>query len=297
MMTQLFQKFKLLNIKFYFFILSLLCGTVLFFSFFTEKPLYKLFKLNLLKENFKEENFMEEKLKEERLQKSLKKDSLQEENSQEESLKADDLKDKNQTGKTTQLNSINSKKTDPGAVSRESDQNPQGTNNSSTIKTACREIPLKENFKAPSHRVEKLNRLMDEAIDWVVTDINGKQIDLYCLRDKKVVVLNFWATWCSPCIRELPSLSQLAESYKEDIFILAVSTENQNTVKNFLERSFKGLSPELKIAVVNEEEKLQRFPKDKIPTTYIFNKEGRLKIKQLGEKNWSDENIVQQILN
>ena len=166
-----------------------------------------------------------------------------------------------------------------------------------TLKTACREVQPDSSFKAPAHRVEKLNRLMDQAIDWVLTDLNGEQIDLYCLKDKKIIVLNFWAAWCAPCIRELPSLSKLAENYSKEIFVLAVSTESEAAVKRFLKRSFKGLSPKLKIAVVKEEEKLKRFPKDKIPATYIFNKKGLLKIKQLGEKNWSNKNIIQQILN
>jgi len=176
-------------------------------------------------------------------------------------------------------------------------QNKGAAFNKKTLKTACREVQKDDSFKTPLHRAEKLNLLMDQAIDWVLIDLKDEPIDLYCLRDKKIIVLNFWATWCAPCIRELPSLSKLAETYKKEIFVLALSTEDQNTVKSFLKHSFKGLSPQLKIATVKEEEKLKRFPKDKIPTTYIFNKKGFLKIKQLGEKNWSDKNIIQQILN
>ena len=174
--------------------------------------------------------------------------------------------------------------------------NPLKSKNSSLIKTACREIPLKPSVKTATHRVEKLNRLMDQPIDWVLTDLNGELIDFYCFKEDKIIVLNFWASWCAPCIRELPSLSQLAKNYKEEIVVLAVSTEKKAVVESFLKRSFKGLNPQLKIAIVKEEEKLQRFPQDQIPATYIFNKKGLLKIKHIGEKNWSDKNIIQQIL-
>jgi len=165
------------------------------------------------------------------------------------------------------------------------------------METACRKLQLDRSFKTPLHRAEKLNRLMDMPIDWILTDLGGSLIDLTCFRDKKMIILNFWATWCAPCIKELNSLSELATNYKEDIFVLAVSMEKQDIVKKFLERSFKGLSPELKIAIVQKSEKLKIFPEDQIPATYIFSKQGLLKIKQIGEKNWSDKNIVHQILN
>ena len=175
-------------------------------------------------------------------------------------------------------------------------ENTESFSGKTILKTACREVQRNDFVKASSHRATKLNRLMDLAIDWVVIDLKGKPIDLYCFKGEKIIVLNFWATWCAPCIRELPSLSKLAESYKEEIFVVAVSTESETVVKNFLERSFKGLSPELKIAVVKEEEKLKLFPKDKTPTTYIFNKKGLLKTKHLGEVDWFNQSIIQQIL-
>ena len=224
------------------------------------------------------------------------------ENTEEFSI-SNQTRDSVQSSETSKDNTNQPSETDKIKPTRFNSQNLEKQKNNTplftktTLKTACREIQPDSSFKAPAHRVEKLNRLMDQAIDWVLTDLNGEQIDLYCLRNKKIIVLNFWATWCIPCIRELPSLSKLAENYNKEIFVLAVSTENEATVKRFLKRSFKGLSPKLKATVVKEEEKLKRFPKDKIPTTYIFNKKGLLKIKQLGEKNWSDKNIVQQILN
>jgi len=168
------------------------------------------------------------------------------------------------------------------------------------LKLACREIPeqdLKNNTSLPTsdHRVTKLNQLMDVGLDWVLTDLNDEIIDLYCLRESKIIVINFWATWCAPCIRELPSLSKLAQN--KELFVLAVSTENPSVVKKFLERAFKsGLSPQLKVAIVKEQEKLKHFPQDKIPATYIFDKKGLLKIKHMGEKDWSEPNTLKQIL-
>ena len=279
----LFQKLKTLSLSsFILFTFFLAIGAFLFFNPFSLKKINTI--KNKILENAEEisiSNQNSETIKDNKVSKDNKKALFKSENN------------RNQTSETDQTSKIN-----PISLnSQNSENNKAVLFSKTTLKTACREVQSGRSFKAPAHRVEKLNRLMDQAIDWILTDLEGEQMDLYCLRGEKIIVLNFWATWCAPCIRELPSLSQLAENYKEEIFVLAVSTESEAEVKKFLERSFTGLSPELKIAVVKEEEKLKRFPKDKIPATYIFNKKGLLKIKHLGEKNWSDKNIVQQILN
>ena len=164
------------------------------------------------------------------------------------------------------------------------------------IKSPCRTVPQNSNLKTRLSRAEKLNHLMDTAIDWVFTDVKGEMIDLYCLRGEKKLVLNFWATWCPPCIKELSSLSELAKQNKDQIFVVAISTEDKSSVQQFLDRSFSDLDPALKVAVVSEKEKLKYFPKDSLPATYIFDSKGFLKIKELGDKDWSDEIIVQSIL-
>ena len=168
------------------------------------------------------------------------------------------------------------------------------------IKSPCREVSVKNKVKlktdGSSQRIQKLTKLMDTPIDWIFKDIHGHVIDLYCLREKKILVINFWATWCPPCIEELPSLSQLAENNKDQIFVVAISAEPLGAVTNFLNHSFSDLSPYLKIAQISPEDKLQHFPEDTLPATYIFNKKGFLKAKELGPRDWSDKNLVQQIL-
>ena len=168
------------------------------------------------------------------------------------------------------------------------------------IKSSCREVSTESQDSkklSSSQRIQKLTKLMDTPIDWLFKDIHGNVIDLYCLRGKKMLIVNFWATWCPPCIEELPSLSQLAENNKDKIFVVAISTESLEIITSFLNQSFSDLSPHLKVAQVTQKNKLQRFPKDSLPATYIFNKKGLLKVKELGVRDWSEKNLVQQIIN
>ena len=169
------------------------------------------------------------------------------------------------------------------------------------IKSPCREVSIgnKAKLKKSSspQRIQQLTKLMDTPIDWIFKDIQGYVIDLYCLREEKALVINFWATWCPPCIEELPSLSRLAKNNKDEIFVVAISTEPKETIKNFLNQSFSDLSPHLKIVQVSMEEKSKHFPEDSLPATYIFDQKGLLKSKELGARNWSDNNLIQQIIN
>jgi peroxiredoxin len=75
-----------------------------------------------------------------------------------------------------------------------------------------------------------------EAPDFSVPDLSGKVQTLSSYRGR-IVVLNFWATWCPECVRELPSLSAFGEANK-DVVVLAVASErNPETVRNFLSSS------------------------------------------------------------
>jgi len=67
----------------------------------------------------------------------------------------------------------------------------------------------------------------DEAPNFHLRDLNGNTVSLSQLRGK-VVLLNFWATWCGPCRIEMPAMEQLYRSYsRKDFEILAVSTDAQ----------------------------------------------------------------------
>lgn len=168
---------------------------------------------------------------------------------------------------------------------------------SNKIKTPCRLASLPEGKQYQTERIKKLEKLMSSSIDWIIKDTKGNVIDLYCFRGKKTVVINFWASWCPPCIKELPSLSRLAENNPDQLFVLAISEEPLLVIKKFIQQSFSDLSSNLKIAQVSKEDKLRYFPEDQLPATYVFDKEGILKIKELGARDWSEKRLVQYILN
>jgi peroxiredoxin len=73
----------------------------------------------------------------------------------------------------------------------------------------------------------KVIKLGDPAPDFQLRDLNGRLVTLSELRGK-VVLLNFWATWCGPCRVEMPAMEQLYQTFsRKDLEILAVSTDAQ----------------------------------------------------------------------
>ncbi|KAF0247388.1 MAG: redoxin domain-containing protein [bacterium] len=72
--------------------------------------------------------------------------------------------------------------------------------------------------------------------NWSATDLTGKTIQATEWKGK-VVILNMWATWCGPCVAEMPSLQSLYNKTKDDgvVFVL-VSNEDQKTVSQFIQK-------------------------------------------------------------
>jgi peroxiredoxin len=102
-----------------------------------------------------------------------------------------------------------------------------------------------------------------------------------------VVLLNFWATWCTPCVQEIPSLLQLHHD-RPDLAILAVSIdENPEAYSRFLIRHNVDLTtvrdPDQKAA--------QLFHTEAWPETYIIDRKGFIRRKVVGPQDWNSPEI------
>ncbi|MEM7784088.1 MAG: redoxin domain-containing protein [Planctomycetota bacterium] len=80
----------------------------------------------------------------------------------------------------------------------------------------------------------------DLDIEHWLSDNDGYFEHVSKLEEGKVYVIEFWATWCGPCIAQMPHISKLQKKHKDDIQIISVSDEDIDTVKEFLERKVRG---------------------------------------------------------
>jgi peroxiredoxin len=126
-------------------------------------------------------------------------------------------------------------------------------------------------FAADAFKLEVENERRQQA-DFTLTELSGKTWTLKQLRGK-VVLVNFWATWCPPCRKEMPDLETLYKQFKDQgLVILAISEEDTEQVKPFVAEQ-KVTDPILPDPGrgVNE-----LFQIEGIPTTFVYDRSGKL---------------------
>ncbi len=102
----------------------------------------------------------------------------------------------------------------------------------------------------------------------------------------KVTFISYWATWCPPCIAELPSIEKLYKDYGDTIDFVLITQEAPDVVKRFLERK------ELSIpAVFPQMETPELLYERSIPTNYIIDASGKIIIKEKGAADWNSAEV------
>ncbi|MCQ2375922.1 MAG: TlpA family protein disulfide reductase [Salinivirgaceae bacterium] len=124
-------------------------------------------------------------------------------------------------------------------------------------------------------------QLEESTFDWQLFDLNGNKHSLSEYKGK-VIFINYWASWCAPCLAETNQLQQLYSDYGSKVNFLFISNEEQQIVANYENNKKTGLpyfTP------------LTQYPNQlqtsSLPTTFIINKEGVLVMKKTGIAPWN----------
>ncbi len=132
----------------------------------------------------------------------------------------------------------------------------------------------------------------DKAPNFTVTSLTGKTLTRGSFGGK-LLVLNFWATWCPPCVAEMPSLNEFHRQLQGDgVVVVAVSVDkNEKAVHDFVQRF--GL--EFEIALDPTADIPASYGTYQYPETYIIDSQGRVIEKLIAEQNWADPQIIQRV--
>ena len=119
----------------------------------------------------------------------------------------------------------------------------------------------------------------DPAPDFKLKDLDGKDLSLASLNGK-VVLLNFWATWCGPCRAEIPSLIQLQKRYQDRMQIigLVVDEDDQAAIRKFVES--QGIN--YPVALAPDDVRIAYGGVSALPTVFLLNTSGRVVQKHVG---------------
>ncbi len=128
-----------------------------------------------------------------------------------------------------------------------------------------------------------------DAPDFILRNMDNKSVSLKDYRGK-VVVLNFWATWCPPCRAEMPDLENLHKKTKDlDIVVLAVDVgETRDTVEKFVKE--ENLTMEILLDIGSSVGRM--YGANAIPATYIIDKEGKIIGGKIGAHDWDSDGVI-----
>ena len=136
-------------------------------------------------------------------------------------------------------------------------------------------------------------RIGGAAPDFTVRD-GTRAVSLHDLRGK-VVVLNFWATWCPPCIEEMPSMVEMQQQLKSrGVTVLAVSVDvDQKAYQTFI----KDHKVDLLTARDADQQSNTLYGTSQFPETYVIDRQGVIRRKFIGAVNWTSPEIVDYLSN
>lgn len=139
-------------------------------------------------------------------------------------------------------------------------------------------------------------KMIDEvAPDFTLTNVAGETVQLSAMKDK-VVVVDFWATWCGPCIMSFPGMARAQEELKEqeDVVFLFINTwENGDDKAKIAGDFMKKKGYPFNIPMDSEDKVVKSYGVDGIPTKFIIGPDNRIRFKSVGFNNNEDAMVAE----
>ncbi len=137
--------------------------------------------------------------------------------------------------------------------------------------------------------IEEAEREVLSDFDWKLVDDSGKIVNFQEM-EGEIILVNFWATWCPPCIAEMSSLNELHKDYKDKIKFLFVANDQLEKVNAYLEKN----KYDLPVYFQKSNGPKELYSKS-IPTTFLIDDRGKIIMKEIGPSDWNSRNVRNQI--
>jgi len=132
----------------------------------------------------------------------------------------------------------------------------------------------------------------ESSYNFALPDLNGKTHTLADYKGK-VVLINFWASWCTPCILEMPGMQRLANSLSDDNFELL--TLNTTDSPRRIQATLKRLKLDLIVLRDQDSTTFRTWNGQVLPTSYLFDYNGQVRYRVVGPMEWDDADVVLKI--
>lgn len=140
-------------------------------------------------------------------------------------------------------------------------------------------------FASGSAMVKSELQMRVDNYNWQLIDGGGKDFNFEEARNK-VVLVNFWATWCPPCIAEMPSLQSLYDDYGDRIVFMCVAQDKVDKVAAFISKKGYDLP-----VYFSKTQAPSLLTAKLLPTTYVIDKQGKIMIAQTGSTDWNSVEV------
>lgn len=145
----------------------------------------------------------------------------------------------------------------------------------------------------PPETTQKLNEMEKSGMpDFTLQTLDGRDVSVSDFKGK-ILLVNVWATWCAPCVKEIPSLKNLVNKFEGKLVVLAVSHDrSREDIETFV-KAFGGLPKDFIIVWDKDRMTSKLLGTDALPETYILSPEQKLLRKIAGETAWDDSMAIQ----
>ena len=158
---------------------------------------------------------------------------------------------------------------------------------------------VKELMEVPELKAPTLEEMTTTVVDFDFNllqfeDLEGSEFSLRDFKGKTLFI-NYWATWCNPCLAEMPSMVKLYEQYRDNeaIVFLYLSKESRDTIIDYIPKD-EALAKLPLYKIITDDE---LFSTRGIPTTFIVDSSGEILVKDVGSAKWDDQSVINYIDN
>lgn len=137
-----------------------------------------------------------------------------------------------------------------------------------------------------------LKKMETESVpDFTLERLDGSKLRLADFKGKLIIV-NFWASWCNPCVEEFPSMVSLGEKMKDQLVVIAVSNDEQKAEIETFAKLFQLPKPGFEIVWDKDKKIAATYGVGKLPESFIIGPDLKLKRKFVGTENWASEDAL-----
>jgi thiol-disulfide isomerase/thioredoxin len=153
--------------------------------------------------------------------------------------------------------------------------------------------PVNADWQQPelSHNLTPVKNITP-ASDFVLSDMDDVKIKLSDYRGK-VVLLNFWATWCPPCIREMPSMERLHQQVNAEDFKVIAINQMEDADQVFAFTGQLEIDPTFDILFDSTSKVSQDYAVRGLPTTYLIDKQGNIRYRAVGGRVFDHPKVIE----